>query len=143
MVKKEIPWDDNDPANSSVTFIKTIQKIALDIIHSSSNFNNYQAYATAQGIVGATPAITWTPSDSLYLFVRSDVLVNCNVETLAGAFNMSKADLVGRVTPFPDFDYLDFESAVDPKTNYWKTIKDDQNILAVLADVNTLSTVTI
>lgn len=137
VIKKEIEWSDTDPAASSIDFIKTIQKIALDITHASSNFNNYKAFATAQGIKDATPAITWTPSDQLYLFVRSDVLVNCNVETLAGAFNMSKADLVGRVTPFPDFNYLDFDSAIDPTTKYWKTISDDQNILAVLADVNT------
>lgn len=137
VIKKQITWDENDPANSSVEFIKTIQKIALDITHPSADFNNYVAYAKAQGIEDATPAITWTPSDSLYLFVRSDVLVNCNVETLAGAFNMSKADLVGRVTPFPNFNYLDFDSAIDPVTKYWKTIVDDQNILAVLADVKT------
>ena len=137
VIKKEIPWNEADPAAASVGFIKTIQKIALDITHASSNFNNYQAYATAQGIADVTPAITWTPSENLYLFIRSDVLVNCNVETLAGAFNMSKADLVGRVTPFPDFNYLDFGSPVDPVTKYWKTITDDQNILAVLTDVNT------
>lgn len=137
VIKKEIAWDEADPAASSIEFIKVIQKIALDITHASSNFNNYQAYATAQGITDATPAITWTPSDQLYLFVRSDVLVNCNVETLAGAFNMDKANLVGRVTPFPDFNYLDFESGIDTTTKYWKTIEDDQNILAVLCDVNT------
>lgn len=137
VVKKKISWDDADPAASSVGFIKTIQKIALDITHASSDFNNYQAYATERGIADATPAITWTPSDSLYLFIRSDVLVNCNVETLAGVFNMSKAELVGRVTPFPNFDYLDLTSPINPVTKYWNTINDDQNILAVLADVNT------
>ena len=137
VIKKQITWDEADPAASSIEFIKTIQKIALDITHASSNFNNYQAYAVSQGITDATPAITWTPSDQLYLFVRSDVLVNCNVETLAGAFNMDKANLVGRVTPFPDFSYLDFESGIDPTTKYWKTIEDDQNILAVICDVNT------
>lgn len=137
VVKKKISWDDADPAASSVGFIKTIQKIALDITHASSDFNNYQAYATERGIADATPAITWTPSDSLYLFIRSDVLVNCNVETLAGVFNMSKAELVGRVTPFPNFDYLDLTSPINSVTKYWNTIKDDQNILAVLADVNT------
>lgn len=137
VVKKPIVWDDNDPANSSITFIKTIQKIALDITHPGSEYNNYVAFAKANGVDDATPAVTWTESDSLYLFIRSDVLVNCNVETLAGAFNMSKADLVGRVTPFPNFDYLDFDSPADTVTKYWKTIHDDQNILAVLADVNT------
>lgn len=135
--KQEIEWDDDDPAASSITFIKTVQKIALDIIHASPNFNNYKAYATAQGIADATDAITWTEPDSLYLFIRSDVLVNCNVETLAGAFNMEKANLVGRTTPLPDFSYLDFESGVDPTTKYWKSVADTNDILAIIADVNT------
>lgn len=137
IAKKEITYSANDPANSSVTFIKTIQKIALDMRHASSNFNNYQNYAKANGITDATPAITWTDQNDLYLFIRSDVLTDCNVETLAGAFNMEKAQLVGRLAPLPDFDYLDFDSAIDPTTKYWKTVKDTNKILAIIADVRT------
>lgn len=135
--KREIVYDSADPANSSVTFIKTIQKIALDMPHASSDFNNYQSYATANGIVGATPAITWTEPKDLYLFIRSDILTDCNVETLAGAFNMEKAQLVGRLAPLPDFNYLDFDNPVDSSTNYWKTVTDANKILAIIADVRT------
>lgn len=137
IAKKELEYSALDPANSSVTFIKTIQKIALDMPHASSNFNNYQNYAKANGITDATPAITWTDPSDLYLFIRSDVLTDCNVETLAGAFNMDKAQLVGRLAPLPDFNYLDFDSAVDPTTKYWKTVKDTNKILAIIADVRT------
>lgn len=135
--KQEISWSDDAPADSSIGFIKAVQKVALDITHASSNFNNYQVYAQSLGITDATPAITWTESDDLYLFIRSDVLVNCNVETLAGAFNMDKAKLMGRITTFPDFNYLDFDSEKDTTTNYWKTVADDENILAILCDANT------
>lgn len=135
--KETIEWSDDDPAASSITFIKKIQKIALDITHASSNFNNYQAYAKANGIADATPAITWTESDSLYLFLRSDVLVNCNVETLAGAFNMEKAELVGKLAPLPAFSYLDLDGEKDTATGYWKTVEDINKILAIIADVNT------
>lgn len=137
VIKKEIDYDEADPAASSVNFIKTVQKLALDMPHSSAKFNNYQAYAKANGITDATPAITWTLPEDLYLFIRSDVLTDCNVETLAGAFNMSKAELVGRLAPLPDFSYLDFDSAVDPTTNYWKTIADNNDILGILCDVRT------
>lgn len=135
--KQMIDYSLSDTAASSVTFIKTVQKIALDITHPSSDFNNYATYAKANGISDATPAITWTTSDNLYLFIRSDVLTDCNVETLAGAFNMEKANLVGRLAPLPDFSYLDFDSAIDSTTGYWKTIRDTNNILAIIADTNT------
>lgn len=135
--KKQIEYDAADPANSSVNFIKTVQKIALDMPHATANFNNYKAYATANGIIDATPAITWTNPDDLYLFIRSDILTDCNVETLAGAFNMDKAQLVGRLAPLPDFNYLDFDSEVDPSTKYWKTVSDTNKILAIIADVRT------
>lgn len=138
VIKKiSIDYSDLDPAASSVNFIKKVQKIALDISHPSSEFNNYQAYAKANGIDDATPAITWTLPDNLYLFIRSDVLTDCNVETLAGAFNMDKAALVGRLAPLPNFSYLDYDSPVDASTKYWKTISDTNKILAIIADTNT------
>lgn len=62
----------------------------------SSNYNCYQKMAVAKGIANATPLTTWTSPDRISVLVRADVAAFTDVEVLAKAFNMSKADFLGR-----------------------------------------------
>lgn len=62
----------------------------------SSAYNCYQKMATAAGIKNATPLTTWTTPDRISVIVRADVAAFTDVEVLAKAFNMDKADFLGR-----------------------------------------------
>lgn len=62
----------------------------------SSDYNMYQTVATAAGISDATPLTTWTTPDRMSIIIRADFAAMTDVESLAKAFNMSKADFLGR-----------------------------------------------
>lgn len=62
----------------------------------SSAYNCYQKMATAAGINNPTPLTTWTTPDRISVIVRADVAAFTDVEVLAKAFNMNKADFLGR-----------------------------------------------
>lgn len=79
-------------------FIKTLRKAVLDLTVDKSDQYN------AAGVQ------TWedSPTD-LVLLVNKDVLVECDVEQLAQAFNVSDTDLksvVGNIIPMADFGTL-------------------------------------
>lgn len=62
----------------------------------STKYNCYQKMAKDKGIENATPLTTWTSPDRISVLVRADVAAFTDVEVLAKAFNMSKADFLGR-----------------------------------------------
>lgn len=62
----------------------------------SINYNCYKKMADAAGVDGATPLTTWTTPDRISILVRADVAAYTDVEVLAKAFNMNKAEFMGR-----------------------------------------------
>lgn len=62
----------------------------------STAYNCYQKMATAAGVDGATPLTTWTTPDRISILLRADVAAYTDVEVLAKAFNMGKAEFMGR-----------------------------------------------
>lgn len=131
-----VAWNAADPAESSLNLLKAVRRIGYNITHASADYNNYKAYATAQGITNATDAITWTEKDDLVVFISSEALVDTELETWAGAFNLRYADFASNFVVFPSFDYLDV-SQVDAATGYYKKIVDPSNILAIVTDKRT------
>lgn len=134
--KQSIVWDAADPAESSLNLLKAVRRIGYNITHASADYNNYKAYATAQGIEGATDAITWTEKEDLVVFISSDALVETELETWAGAFNLRYADFASNFIVFPSFGYLDL-STVDQSTGYYSKVADPSNILAIITDRRT------
>lgn len=63
---------------------------------------NYNAWALNQGT--GDPFITWSDPSRINLILRSDIAALIDVEVLAAAFNMSKADFLGRVIYVDNFD---------------------------------------
>lgn len=82
------------------TFAKTIITDArakfLQFQFPSTQYNAYQKMATAAGVSGASPLTTWTTPDRISMLIRADVAAYTDVEVLAKAFNMSKAEFLGR-----------------------------------------------
>ena len=64
--------------------------------------SNYNSWALNQGT--GDPFITWSDPSRINLILRSDIAALIDVEVLAAAFNMSKADFLGRVIYVDNFD---------------------------------------
>lgn len=62
--------------------------------------SNYNSYTPAQG---EDPVITWTPPEDIRFIVRSDVEAIVDVNVLAAAFNMDKAEFLGQTLVVDDF----------------------------------------
>lgn len=62
----------------------------------------YNAYSLNSG--DNKPVTTWTEPDRVVFVVRADVMTEVDVDVLASAFNMSKADFLGRVIEVDKFD---------------------------------------
>lgn len=62
----------------------------------STAYNSYLKMATEAGVAGATALKTWTTPDRISVMLRADVAAFTDVEVLAKAFNMSKAEFMGR-----------------------------------------------
>lgn len=78
------------------TLVTDIRAKFLQFQFPSSAYNCYQKMATDAGISNATPLTTWTTPDRISVLVRADVAAFTDVEVLAKAFNMNKADFLGR-----------------------------------------------
>lgn len=68
-----------------------------------SNYNAYEKIAAGQGITDVKPVVTWTPKNRQILFLRSDIMAITDVNVLAFAFNMDKAQFLERVIEVDNF----------------------------------------
>lgn len=77
-------------------------------------FLNFQSPSTAfnswakMGGAGA-PITTWSNPEDIYFLIRNDVRSYLDVNVLASAFNISQADLLGRIISVDNFDVYDDE----------------------------------
>lgn len=77
---------------SAKGLIKYMRNIYTDMQMPSSSFNTYASMTGATG----DPYITRTEASDIRVIVRSDIEAITDVDVLASAFNMSKADFLGR-----------------------------------------------
>lgn len=63
--------------------------------------SDYNAYEPAQG---EAPVITWTREEDIRYIIRSDIEAFIDVNVLASAFNMNKAEFLGRTLVVDNFD---------------------------------------
>lgn len=119
---------DTDPAEASLNLLKLAQELSYRFTFPTSDYNNYEAYAKANGIDNATPAITWVENNDLFIFIDIPALVNARFEVLAGAFNLSEVEWRQRIVPVNGFKYYDDET---------KTMVENNDIIAIVADRKT------
>lgn len=83
----------------------------------------------------ATGVHTTTPREDQYFFMDSDYNAQFDVEVLASAFNMNKADLLGHLTLIDDFTSFDNDrfSEIVENTDMIETVTGDE--LALMANV--------
>ena len=80
-------------------FVKAARTHALNMQMPGTSYNSYYELTGAVG----NPVITQTYPEDLICVIRTDVLSNIDVDVLAMAFNMSKADFIGRVIAVDQF----------------------------------------
>ena len=63
---------------------------------------SYNSWAKVGG--AGKPVTTWCAPEDIMLLIRADVMATIDVDVLAAAFNMDKADFIGRVITVDNFD---------------------------------------
>lgn len=91
----------SDPSSSEANakaFVKTARKLYKKLTFPSTEYNAYTKFSGAKGKIK-----TWTTSDRICLIINSDAMADVSVDVLASAFNMDKADFLGRVIEVDGF----------------------------------------
>lgn len=117
MRKEELKFYNNTFAQD---LTKLIRATCLNMTCPSSKYNNFQAYAQANGITNVTtsPVTTFSSFDSLNLIIRNECLADIDVDVISMAFNRSAVDFVGKTTGVDNFGIT--ENATDGDKNYVK-----------------------
>ena len=99
---------------SETTAKNLIRKMRADYSKMQIPSTAYNAWQDVKG-AGAFALKTWTDPQDIVVLITADVEALIDVEVLAAAFNMSKADFLGRVIVVDDFSQYadDGQVAVD------------------------------
>lgn len=106
--KVEAPTDEA----TGKAFVKKLRTLSGLFKFPSAKFNKYKTYAEEKGLSNPTNVVTWCPIDSQILLIKSEILSSIDVDVLASAFNMSRADFIGRVVEVDSFDASDKIQAI-------------------------------
>ena len=85
--------------------------------------SSYNSWAKVGG--AGRPVTTWCAPEDIMLLIRADVMATVDVDVLAAAFNMDKADFIGRVITVDNFDVY---------TDDGTKIYDGSDILGMICD---------
>ena len=109
----------NSEANAKA-FVAKARELFLNFQTPSSSFNSWAKIGGS-----GRPVVTWTNPEDVVFIVRNDVRAYMDVNVLASAFNMDKAELLGNILTVDNFDIY----AEDGTKIY-----DGQYILGMIAD---------
>ena len=84
------------------SFVQTARELFLNMQLPSTEYN---AWAKVGGY--GKDILTYSRPEDIVFLIRNDVRAYLDVNVLAEAFNMSKADLLGRIIPVDNFDQYD------------------------------------
>lgn len=109
----------NSEANAKA-FVAKARELFLNFQTPTSSYNSWAKIGGS-----GRPVVTWTNPEDVVFIVRNDVRAYMDVNVLAEAFNMQKADLLGNILTIDNFDIY----AEDGTKIY-----DGQYILGMIAD---------
>lgn len=84
------------------TFVQTARELFLNMQLPSTEYN---AWSKVGGY--GKDILTYSRPEDIVFLIRNDVRAYLDVNVLAEAFNMDKADLLGRIIPIDNFDQYD------------------------------------
>ncbi len=80
-------------------FLKELRALYTKMSLPSTEYN---AYSVMSG--SSKPVTTWTDKDRMVLIITADVMASIDVDTLAGVFQLNKADFLQRVVVIDKFE---------------------------------------
>lgn len=101
-------------------FVERARELFLNFQLPSSDYN---AWAKVGG--EGRPVVTWTNPEDIVIIIKNSLRAKLDVNVLAEAFNMDKADLLGNIISIDDFDVYDDEGT---------KVFDGSNIVGMIAD---------
>ena len=101
-------------------FVTKARELFLNFQTPSSSYNSWAKIGGA-----GKPVVTWSNPEDIVFIVRNDIRAYMDVNVLASAFNMDKAELLGNILTINDFDIY----AEDGTKIY-----DGSGILGMIAD---------
>ena len=107
-------------ANELKAFTKKLRETFLNFKSPSTKYN---AWSKVGGY--GRSIVSWSRPEDVVLFISNKLASELDVEVLASAFNMDKADLMGKVYYIDSFDIIDDEGQVQ---------FDGSNIYALICD---------
>lgn len=84
---------------SAKAFLKKVRALYNKLSFPSKDYNAYSKFSGAKGEI-----TTWTDKDRVVLIIKADAMAEIDVEALASAFNLDKADFMGRVIQVDEFE---------------------------------------
>ena len=84
---------------SSKDFLKKVRALYKKLSFPSTKYNAYSKFSGANGLIK-----TWTEPDRVVLIIKADAMAEVDVDALASAFNLDKANFLGRVIEVDEFD---------------------------------------
>lgn len=98
----------------------------------SKNYNAYSKFSGAKGDI-----ITWTDPDRICVITTADVMANVDVDALASAFNIDRADFIGRVIVVDEFENSAIQAVICDES--WLQIYDSIFTMKTFENGRTLS----
>lgn len=91
-----------EPTNESTAkkFLKTVRALTKKLSFPSTEYNAY----TKMKPDAEVPVTTWTDKERIVFITTADVMAELDVDALAGAFNLEKADFLSRVVEVDKFE---------------------------------------
>ena len=102
-------------------FVKKLRELHTRFQLPSTEYNAWKKVSGDE----AKAITTWSDASDIMIMIRADVDANIDVDVLAAAFNMDKADFIGRVIVVDNFDVYDDEG---------NKIQDGSSILGMIFD---------
>ena len=102
------------------SFVKKLREVFLNFKSPSTAYN---AWSKVGGY--GHSIVSWSKPENVVLFISNKLASELDVEVLASAFNMDKADLMGKVYYVDNFDIIDNDGQVQ---------FDGSNIYALICD---------
>ena len=122
MISQSVTAPTNEATGKAL--VKTLRSLHSKFRFPSVRFNTYSVQAAAASIEDAVPRETWTNPEDIVLIIPADTSAVVDVEVLAAAFNMSKADFLAA-------NVLEIDSFDDVEAPYGSQAS---NIVAIIAD---------
>lgn len=113
-------------------FVKTLRKLYRKFQLPSSEYNAWKLVNGDE----AKAVTTWTDAGDIGVMITADIEAELDVEVLASAFNMSKADFLGRVVVVDNFDVYNDDGTLHSSGEAIQAVIFDRNFFKIKTQDN-------